>query len=273
MLSGLDSDLRDSLVGTEESRRNFFNTYEYQATEIYAAMRQRRYERIPGFTPHHGAITANPNITLRLTQLKDRWHPDVVRAVLVDLLQQAVDNPEMQAEDIEYLRTQIQAVMGYSLPLPARTVRSRPSDNIDWSHKGCCFPGFVTVNTPEGLKPIENIEAGQSVIILNKQTGKVEQSNVLEVQVHRGEFHMLNIEVSGKTIPVTTRHRFARESQGYGWCSSEMLQKNDKLVTATSTAFVTDVSQIYNSHGLVYNLKVKESCYFVSEAEVLVRDF
>ncbi len=121
MLDGLDKSLRDSLVGDDDKRQDFFMTYKYQTTEIYSAVRQRRYEvGISGFTPQHGAITAAKNIPLRLQQIKDRWHPDVARAILVDLLKQLVANKEIRDEDITFLSGQIKKVMGYSLTVPAR---------------------------------------------------------------------------------------------------------------------------------------------------------
>lgn len=269
MLTGLDPTLRASLVGTPELRQDYHMAYTYQATEIYSAVRQHRYERgIPGFTPHHGAISADANIPMRLTQLRDRWHPEVSKAVLQDLLRQLAANPEVRRDDINFLRSQITAIMGYSLPYPSAP---RRSGGVDWSRKMCCFPGHLTVSTPGGPQPINQVTAGQSVLGRDPQTGKLASCEVLEVQVHRGTFPMLRIALDDSVIPVTPRHRFGVHAMG--WCSSERLQRNDVLVTAPHGAVIREVAPAPPWSGAVYNLKVYGGCYFVGRAEVLVRDY
>ena len=261
MLSGLDPEVRASLES-----QDYFMTYEYQSTEIYSAVRQRRYEHgMSGFTPTHGAIRSDPNIQLRLQQMKDNWHPGVVKAVLIDLLQQLANNPQVRPEDIEYLQSQIQSIIGYSLTIPAST-RSHSGCG-----KGCCFPGYVKVSTPDGLRAIGNIAKGEFINIRCKKTGEVKPQQVQEVQLHYGEFRMLNLIVNEKPIFVTTRHWFGKKNAG--WCSSELLQPHDILITASDTAQVSAVSAVQTWSGVVYNLKVKEECYFVGDAEALVRDY
>jgi hypothetical protein len=141
---------------------------------------------------------------------------------------------------------------------------------VDWSRKACCFVGQVPVATTTGLKDIDSISAGEMVLAYDPENGQSEYRRVLEVQVHDGSFPVLELNLSGETIAVTTRHRFGLV--GGRWLSSELLQPQSALQSAQSQALVSQVSQAESWQGLVYNLKVEGGNYYVGQNLVLVRD-
>jgi hypothetical protein len=141
---------------------------------------------------------------------------------------------------------------------------------VDWSRKACCFVGQVPVATTAGLKAIDSITAGELVLAHNTENGQSEYRPVLEVQIHDGIFPLLDLELSGETIAVTTRHRFGLA--GGRWLSSELIQPQSALQSAHSLALVSQTSLPESWQGLVYNLKVEGGNYYVGQNLVLVRD-
>jgi len=69
-----------------ELRRQLFSSFAYAETEIFAALRQRRYDRpLSGPIPAHGAMKADDNIRIRLDQIGSGFSREVGEAILVEL--------------------------------------------------------------------------------------------------------------------------------------------------------------------------------------------
>jgi Domain of unknown function (DUF4157) len=71
---------------TQDKATAFFDAYQYAETEIFSALRQRRYD-VPesGPAPVHGAIKPDDNIELRLTGIDQAFPNEVGRAILLEL--------------------------------------------------------------------------------------------------------------------------------------------------------------------------------------------
>ena len=96
--------------------QDFANRYNYPETEIYSALRQRRYsEPVSGTKPTYSAMAPELNIPDKLKRIKDSLHPDVARAVLVELKKRIDANPEILDRDKKYFLAQVKLEFGYDL--------------------------------------------------------------------------------------------------------------------------------------------------------------
>ena len=152
----------------------------------------------------------------------------------------------------------------YSDPPPVK------SSGVDWSKKACCFPGQVLVSTEQGLKSIESVSPGDQVLSYNVENGTAEYQEVYEVQIHNGDFAMLQLTVDDENIQVTTRHFFGLS--GGNWQRSETLQKGTMLTSKDSVKTIDNITSPDSWKGTVYNLKVRGGNYFIGESNLLVRD-
>ena len=143
-----------------------------------------------------------------------------------------------------------------------------PWDN---PNKMCCFPGKVVVETHRGPQRIDQVKPGDKVMALNSENGQVEEREVTKLEVHEGEFHLLDLEAGGSSITVTTRHFFRQDSGS--WISSEQIHPNCGLVGLDGSVNIQHASTPYPWRGTVYNLKVVGNNYFVGKQPLLVRDY
>ena len=72
-----------------------------------------------------------------------------------------------------------------------------------------CFEADTQVQTDEGLKPVEEIEAGDRVLSYNEQTGFLEYQEVLEKMTRYAD-DVYSVKVAGESKPlgVTSEHPF-----------------------------------------------------------------
>lgn len=124
--------------------------------------------------------------------------------------------------------------------------------------------------TARGLQRIDQIREGD-LVLARQSDGSVAPREVVEVQVHHGEFSLLRLETQSDRIGVTTRHRFGTTSGG--WISSEDILPGTKLRRASREQVVKTITMPERWAGTVYNLKVSGGNYFVSNDHVLVRDY
>jgi hypothetical protein len=97
--------------------QKFYETYGYPETEIYASLWQRRY-RVPeggGKELPSGGIHPDINIPKRLNVMKDALHPDVAKAVLVELKRRIDENDQILKRDKDFFLAQVKKIFGYSL--------------------------------------------------------------------------------------------------------------------------------------------------------------
>ncbi len=113
VIEKLPQDVRDKLNNDPKFRTDFFGTYEYQETEIYAALRELRY-RVPlaGLAPESGAIHPYDNIQLRLSQMKEFLAPEVAVAVLKELKRRVDSSSEILPRDKSYFADQVKKIFG-----------------------------------------------------------------------------------------------------------------------------------------------------------------
>ncbi len=93
-------------------------TYSYPETEIYAALRQRRYhypEDPKQKKPTYGAIDPDSNIQIRLNVIKKAYDPVLAKAVLKHLKEKIDANPEILERDKKYFLAQVKKVNGIDL--------------------------------------------------------------------------------------------------------------------------------------------------------------
>lgn len=104
---------RKELTTNEKKRDEFFLTYTYPETEIYSALRQRRYDKPEtGPAPHHSGMDPDTNIEIRLTQLQKVSHPEVAKAILIHLKGRVHASPDILERDKKYFDAQVAAKFG-----------------------------------------------------------------------------------------------------------------------------------------------------------------
>lgn len=106
---------RDKWRKDAERRREFYLTYEYPETEIFAALRELRYaEPLTGPKPTYSGLHPYKNIPKRLNVMKDALQPEVARAVLKELKRRIDASPEILERDKKYFEAQVQAIFAYT---------------------------------------------------------------------------------------------------------------------------------------------------------------
>ena len=113
-LSTLSDADRAKFVGNQQ---DFFETYEYPETEIYASLWQRRYRVPPGGGGElpSGGIHPDDNITNKLNVMKDALHPEVANAVLLELKRRVNANPQILPRDKDFYVAKVKEVFGYDI--------------------------------------------------------------------------------------------------------------------------------------------------------------
>jgi hypothetical protein len=106
---------RKQWTDTPEGRGAFFDAYAYNETEIFAALRQRRYDvPVTGQAPTHGALRPDANIEGRLSQM-DRAFPKAVAEAILDELDRKVQrDTTILDRDKQHFLEQVKE-HGYSL--------------------------------------------------------------------------------------------------------------------------------------------------------------
>jgi hypothetical protein len=95
-------------------RQEFFETYEYPETEIYAALLERRYSNpVSGPAPVYGGLRPNENIARRLDVIFKYWAPEVAKAVFKVLRQKVEADSQILDRDKKYFVEQVKKKFGY----------------------------------------------------------------------------------------------------------------------------------------------------------------
>ncbi|MGO4883323.1 MAG: DUF4157 domain-containing protein [Bryobacteraceae bacterium] len=112
-------EFRSTLPKSESDRlktQQAYETYEYPETEIYAALRERRYSNPEtGPAPNYGSIKPDQNIPNRLKIMQGALAPEVAKAVLSHLKAKVDANPEILPRDKKFFTDQVKAVFGFDL--------------------------------------------------------------------------------------------------------------------------------------------------------------
>jgi hypothetical protein len=99
-----------------EKRREFYLTYEYPETEIFAALRELRYADPPeGTKPTYGGLHPYQNIPDKLNVMKNALAPEVAKAVLQELKRRVDASSTILERDKKYFVEEVKKVFGYTL--------------------------------------------------------------------------------------------------------------------------------------------------------------
>jgi hypothetical protein len=106
---------RKRWTDTKDGRNTFFQSYLYAETEIFSALRQRRYDvPVSGPKPVHGAMKADRMIEVRLDQIESVFHREVGRAILVGLNRKVQASSDILDRDKQFFLEEVKK-RGYSL--------------------------------------------------------------------------------------------------------------------------------------------------------------
>jgi Pretoxin HINT domain len=151
-------------------------------------------------------------------------------------------------------------------PTPIVVVDQAVSATLSRRHS--CFGAGTLVRTLDGLRGIETLRAGDSVLTADLQTGTLKYQPLL-LAYHNPPNSTFRIELDGESIVATGIHRLWKA--GKGWTMARDLKPGDKLRTLGGLAVVQSVET--ERVQPVYNLHVAEGqSFFVGRAGVLAHD-
>lgn len=114
VLSKLPKAERDAWLNDPAKAQEFADRYTYPETEIFSALREKRYSDPPvGPKPTYGGLKPEQNIPPNLKQIQEVLHPDVAKAVLKELRRRVDAHPEILARDKAYFVDEVKKVFGY----------------------------------------------------------------------------------------------------------------------------------------------------------------
>jgi len=136
-----------------------------------------------------------------------------------------------------------------------------------------CFVAGTLIHTREGLKPIEEIQAGEWILSKDEQTGEVSYQRVARTFKHTTP-QIVTVQAGKETIQTTPEHPFYVE--GKGWVRAGSLEVGDKLLTSDNGTLAIEVVKVGAVRGppvVVYNLEVAGThTYFVGKRGVWVHN-
>jgi hypothetical protein len=148
-------------------------------------------------------------------------------------------------------------MMGGSLARLSSGIR-----NFADPRRGVCFAPFTLVDTPDGQKPIADIQAGELVLSRTDDdpNGPIEAKVVEEVFVRTGILWRLRF--AGRELFCTAEHPFY--VHGQGWTSASHLHSGQRLSTDCGEWVSVESIECTDVESEVYNFRVAEyHTYFV----------
>jgi serpin B len=129
-----------------------------------------------------------------------------------------------------------------------------------------CFAAGTPVMTPDGPKPIEELEEGDMVLARDENNVEGELQPKRIEKIHRREADILELRVRGQVIRTTEPHPFF--VKGKGWTPAGELQPRDLLSTNTGDWVEVDAVRLTQASEPVYNMRVADHhTYFVGREE------
>lgn len=140
-----------------------------------------------------------------------------------------------------------------------------------------CFPAGTPVTTRDGLKPIEQIKAGDEVLSRNRTTGKLEYQKVTAlIPPHPSKLLQISVAAEANPLQPTPEHPFFGRRAGGSqaeWIRAVDLQVGDSVLTAAATWTEVLAISALEKEEVVYNFEVEENHdYFVGAAGLLVHN-
>jgi hypothetical protein len=131
---------------------------------------------------------------------------------------------------------------------------------------GCFTPG-TPVNTPEGLRPIGQLRAGDSVYAYDPTTHRTVVSRVSQLLIHPNELYGTVTFSDGSSLEVTSVHRFYNPHT-QAWQEIGTLRPGDTILRGlgpTAHPVTIRTMEFTSGHGPVYNLEVdRYHTYYVN---------
>ncbi len=132
-----------------------------------------------------------------------------------------------------------------------------------------CFGAGTLVQTIDGPRKIETIQAGDRVLSQNPSTGALSFKPVLASHLN-GPAETFRIGIEGETVVATGIHRFW--IAGKGWTMARDLKPGDRLRMVGGIVSIQSIEP--DATQMVYNLSVAENRDFlVGNAGLLVHDY
>jgi hypothetical protein len=146
-----------------------------------------------------------------------------------------------------------------------------------------CFVAGTPVMTKDGLKPIEEIKAGDQVLSYNEQTKQPEYKTVVQTTTKFAEAgSLLTLDVRGAdaSIEVTRTHPFyvrerdpSCESENGEWRQAHELLVGDEIKSVSGNWVKVLRLKQRKGGALVYNFEVSDNHnYYVGQAGLLVHN-
>lgn len=150
--------------------------------------------------------------------------------------------------------------------------------DIFFPDPACCFAAGTLVDTPTGLKPIETLRIGDSVISRDSSTGATMIRPIVDIAPAH-ERHIWTITVSytdedghwrDERYETTEDHPWRTENGR--WVTSAALAQGQSLARENGTAIVVSVVDT-GTTNLTYNLTIADfHTYFVGQAKTWVHN-
>ncbi len=113
-ISNMPKAERDAWNSDPIKRHQFHDRYEYPETEVFSALREKRYaEPVTGPIPSYGGLQPSANIPDQLARMKDALQPEVAKAVLKELRRRVDGHPEILERDKKYFVDQVKVIFGH----------------------------------------------------------------------------------------------------------------------------------------------------------------
>lgn len=129
-----------------------------------------------------------------------------------------------------------------------------------------CFAKGTPVVTPDGSKPIEELQAGDLVLARDESNLEGELQPKRIEKVHHNRADILELTVRGQVIRTTAPHPFF--AYGKGWTAAGDLRPGDKLSTNAFDWAEVEAVKFTQQNERVYNLRVADHhTYFVGGKE------
>ncbi len=129
-----------------------------------------------------------------------------------------------------------------------------------------CFAAGTPVMTPQGPKPIEELQEGDLVLARDENNVEGELQPKQVEKVHRRNADILELRVRGQVVRTTETHPFFVMEKG--WTPAGKLQPGDLLSTNIGGWAEVDAVKRTQATERVYNLRVADHhTYFVGREE------
>ncbi|MCP3900895.1 MAG: hypothetical protein GY707_14410, partial [Desulfobacteraceae bacterium] len=104
--------------GTPKDSQEHYMNYVYPETEVFAELVEKRFKEkdSSGYTPKGGGDSPTKNIPEELNKMKQNLHPEITKKACDRLVAMARKHPSIRDEDLKYLLSQIETILGYKYP-------------------------------------------------------------------------------------------------------------------------------------------------------------